>query len=250
MEVVICRDAAQVGIVAAEKVADRLRGRANPVIGLATGSSPLDLYAHLAKLVDDGALDLSQAYGFALDEYVGLAHEHPESYHAVIHRTVTEPLRMNPARVRVPNGMAADLVGAAQQYEEAIRAAGGVDVQVLGIGSNGHIGFNEPFTSFGSRTHRVPLTEQTRNDNARFFDSMDQVPTHALTQGLGTIMDSRTAVLVATGEHKADAVAAMIEGPVAIAMPASILQFHPDVHVVLDEAAAAKLASRDHFHKL
>lgn len=250
MHVVICRDADQAGVEAAERVAASLPDKADPVLGFATGSSPLGLYAHLAKLIGDGKLDLSQAHGFALDEYVGIAVDHPESYHSVIHRTVTEPLGMSADRVHVPEGAADDPDAAAREYDEAIRDAGGVDVQILGIGSNGHIGFNEPFTSFASRTHVVPLTQQTRSDNARFFDSIDDVPTHAVSQGLGTILDSRVAVMVATGKGKADAVAAMIEGPVAINMPASILQFHPEAWIFLDEEAASGLRTQEHFHRL
>lgn len=248
MEIIVCQDTAKVGELGAKYVAEALVGKAEPVIGLATGSSPLGLYQQLKEMVSQGKLDMSNGRGFALDEYVGIPLDHPESYHSVINRTVTEPLGMKPQRVRVPDGLAADIDQAARQYDQAIEAAGGIDAQVLGIGSNGHIGFNEPFTSFGSITHRVPLTKRTRDDNARFFDSVDQVPTEAVTQGLATIMRSRRAVLVATGEGKADAVAAMIEGPVSQLCPASILQFHPDVIVVLDEAAASKLQFRDHFH--
>lgn len=247
MEIIICRDADQVGVEAARHVVEGIAGKEEPVLGWATGSSPLGLYAELARMVGDGELDLAKAKGFALDEYVGIAVDHPESYHDVIRRTVIEPLGMDPALVRVPDGLADDVDAAAAEYDEAITAAGGIDVQVLGIGSNGHIGFNEPLTSFGSLTHRVALTARTREDNARFFDSIDEVPTHAVSQGLATIMRSRRAVLVAMGEGKADAIAAMVEGPVSQVCPASILQFHPDAIVVVDEAAASKLQLREHF---
>lgn len=247
MDIIICANADEVGKVAAEYVAEGLRGKGQPVIGLATGSSPLGLYDELARMTREGELDMTNGLGFALDEYVGIELEHPESYHSVIRRTVVEPLGMDPAKVRVPDGLADDVDAAAKEYDEAITAAGGIDVQVLGIGSNGHIGFNEPFTSFGSITHKLPLTERTRKDNQRFFDSIDQVPTHAVSQGLATIMRSRRAVMVVQGEHKADAVAAFVEGPVAQRCPASILQFHPDCVVVLDEAAASKLQCKEHF---
>ncbi len=247
MDVVICRDAETAGKVAADRVAEYIEGLPTPVLGLATGSSPLRLYAELARRVDSGALDVSHGLGFALDEYAGLDPAHPESYRSVITRTVVGPLRMDPARVHVPDGTAEDLQVAADDYDAAIRAAGGVDVQILGIGSNGHLGFNEPFSSFASRTRVKTLTPQTRSDNARFFDSPEQVPTHCVTQGLGTIMDSRAAVLVATGEHKAAAVAAMIEGPVAAVCPGSVLQFHPKAVIVIDEAAASGLAYADYF---
>ncbi|WP_296136271.1 glucosamine-6-phosphate deaminase [uncultured Tessaracoccus sp.] len=247
MHVIICRDAQEVGVVAARYVAESLRAADHPVLGLATGSSPLGLYEELARMVREDELDLSDAQGFALDEYVGLAVDHPESYHSVIRRTVVEPLAMDPERVHVPDGLAEDVAAAAAEYDARIEAAGGIDVQILGIGANGHIGFNEPFTSFGATTHEVPLTARTREDNARFFDSIDEVPTHAVSQGPATIMRSRRAVLVAQGEGKADAIAAMVEGAVSHVCPASLLQFHPDAIVVVDEAAASKLQLREHF---
>lgn len=250
MQVVICPDALQVGNVSARFVAESLRASQNPVLGLATGSSPLGLYAELARMTREDGLELSAVHGFALDEYVGIPHDHPESYHAVIQRTVTEPLGMQPENVHVPDGLADDMDAAAAKYDADIEAAGGIDVQVLGIGANGHIGFNEPFTSFAAKTHTVPLTQQTRADNARFFDSIDEVPTHAITQGPATIMRSRRAVLIAQGEGKADAIAAMVEGPVGQVCPASLLQFHPDAIVVVDEKAASKLRYRDHFQSL
>ena len=247
MEIVICKDAQEVGKVAADKVISSLNGVVTPVIGFATGSSPLSLYQELARRVEEGDCNFSHALGFALDEYVGIERNHPESYASVINRTVVEPLKMDPSRVRVPDGLAEDLQGAADEYDEAIELAGGVDVQILGIGSNGHIGFNEPFSSFSSRTRIKTLTPETREDNARFFPSIDDVPRHCVTQGLGTIMDSHVALMVASGEQKADAIAAMIEGPVSASMPASILQFHPRAFIVIDEAAASKLKNIDYF---
>ncbi len=248
MEVIICADADEVARVAAAKVA-RIAEAVGPavVIGVATGSSPIGLYNELARKVEAGELDLSEASAFALDEYVGLPEGHPESYAEVIRRTVTEPLKMDPKNVHVPNGFAADPQQAALDYEDAIEDAGGVDVQILGIGSNGHIGFNEPMSSLTSRTRLKTLTRQTREDNARFFDSIDQVPLHCLTQGLGTILDAEYVVLVAQGEGKADAVAAMVEGPLTAMCPGSVLQLHPKATIVVDEAAASKLAMKDFY---
>ncbi|MCL2090471.1 MAG: glucosamine-6-phosphate deaminase [Micrococcales bacterium] len=248
MEVVICPDAGGVGEVSAATIA-QIVTRVGPqvVIGAATGSSPLATYSELADRVRAGTLDLSQASVFALDEYVGLPVGHPESYHDCIRRTVTEPLGLDPARVHVPDGNPDGLDTAGQRYEDAIRAAGGVDVQIVGIGVNGHIGFNEPTSSLSSRTRVKTLTEQTRRDNARFFDSLDEVPRHCITQGLGTVMDARHVLLVATGEHKADAVAAVVEGPVTAMRPGSVLQMHPHVTVVVDEAAASRLTMADYF---
>lgn len=247
MEVVICPDEQQVGAVAADRVIAQLSGKQTPVLGLATGSSPLNLYEELQRRAEAGDVDFSHALGFALDEYVGLDPEHPLSYRQTILRTVVRPLGMNPDRVRVPNGFAADLQEAAEEYERAIREAGGVDVQILGIGTNGHIGFNEPTSSFSSRTRIKTLTQQTREDNARFFSDDETVPTHCVTQGLGTIMDAHNVVMVATGEKKADVVAAMIEGPVSAMCPASLLQFHRHAFVIIDEAAAAHLQYADYF---
>ncbi|MVA76562.1 glucosamine-6-phosphate deaminase [Auraticoccus sp. F435] len=247
MEIVICPDADEVGRVAAAKVAQVCRAAETPVLGLATGSSPLAIYRHLQAMVADGRLDLSGASAFALDEYVGLDPAHPESYRSVIHRTVTEPLGLDPARVHVPDGAADDLEEAAAAYDRAIRDAGGVDVQILGIGSNGHIGFNEPTSSFASRTRIKTLAERTRLDNQRFFDSLEEVPTHCLTQGLGTIMEARHVLLVAQGANKAPAVAASVEGPVSSMWPASVLQFHQHATVVVDEEAAAQLQLADYY---
>ncbi len=248
MEVIICPNEDRVAEVAAAKAA-KIAQQIGPkvVLGVATGSSPVKTYRELVKLVAAGELDLSEASAFALDEYVGIAEGHPESYHEVIHRTVTVPLGLDPARVHVPNGFAADLSTAGEDYEAAIRAAGGVDIQFLGVGSNGHIGFNEPTSSLSSRTRIKTLAEGTRADNARFFDSIDDVPRHCLTQGLGTILDARYAILMATGGSKADAVAAMIEGPVTSMWPGSVLQLHQHATIVIDEAAAAKLALREYY---
>ena len=172
------------------------------MIGLATGSSPLAIYAELAAQVRDGSLDPSRMRGFALDEYVGIPEDHPESYASVLRREVVEPLGLDPSQVVVPDGRATDLEAACAAYEAAIREAGGVDLQILGIGANGHIGFNEPTSSFASRTRLKTLAPQTRADNARFFDEPDEVPTHCLTQGLGTIMEARELLLVAQGERQ------------------------------------------------
>jgi glucosamine-6-phosphate deaminase len=247
VEIIVLSSAAEVGQLAARKIAKLIKGKPAAVIGLATGSSPLAIYAELAASVRSGLLDASRVSGFALDEYVGIAAEHPQSYAAVIRREVTEPLGLDPSRVLVPDGRASDLDAACQAYEAAIRDAGGVDLQILGIGANGHIGFNEPTSSFGSRTRLKTLAPRTRADNARFFDSPDEVPMHCLTQGLGTIMEARELLLVAQGSRKAAAVAAAIEGPVSSICPASILQFHPLATVIIDDAATSRLTLTDYY---
>jgi glucosamine-6-phosphate deaminase len=186
-------------------------------------------------------IDVSRVRGFALDEYVGLDPAHPESYRSVITREVVEPIGLDPARVLVPNGSLEGIEHAGEDYERALAEAGGVDLQLLGIGTDGHIGFNEPGSSFASLTRVKTLTRQTRQDNARFFDSIDDVPRHCITQGLGTILRARHLVLLAFGKGKAEAVAGAVEGPVTASLPASAIQLHPHATVVIDDAAASDL---------
>ena len=247
MDVVICRDAERVGEVAADRVAQYLAGIPTPVLGLATGSSPLRLYAELARRVAAGTLDVSHGLGFALDEYAGLDPRHPESYRSVITRTVVEPLGMDPARVHVPDGTAADLQAAADRYDEAIAATGGVDVQVLGIGTNGHIGFNEPSElsvpeALALPTRRVSLHPMTTEDAARDFGSIEAVPRTALTMGVAPIVAARTILVLAFGAKKAEPVARALRGPMTAACPGSLLQSVADRVVwLLDDAAASGL---------
>jgi glucosamine-6-phosphate deaminase len=245
VEVVIVEDQDAAGILVADLVATHVRPRA--VLGLATGSSPLPAYRELVRRRHEGLLSLSGCRAFLLDEYVGLPRSHPESYHSVIRREFTDDVDLE--RVDGPNGEAQDIPAEAARYEAAIAAAGGVDVQLLGIGTDGHLGFNEPGSSLASRTRVKTLTRQTRTDNARFFDSIDDVPRHVLTQGLGTILEAGHLVLIATGEGKAAAVASAVEGPVAAFCPASILQLHPRATVVVDEAAAMRLRLADYYRE-
>jgi glucosamine-6-phosphate deaminase len=242
-EVVIVQDAAEGGELAASLIARLVSTKPDAVLGLATGSTPLPVW----KALSARPLDLGRVRGFALDEYIGLPSGHPESYRAVITREVVEPLGLNPSLVHVPGDDGGPTEGAGERYEAAIAAAGGVDLQVLGIGRTGHIGFNEPGSSLVSRTRVKTLTEQTRVDNARFFDSPDDVPRHCLTQGLGTILDARHLVLLAFGESKAAAIAGAVEGPVSSSLPGSAIQLHPFVTVIVDEAAAAQLAYADYY---
>ncbi|MCS0498754.1 glucosamine-6-phosphate deaminase [Protaetiibacter mangrovi] len=234
---------AAAGELAADLIARVVRGKPDAVLGLATGSTPLPVWSALAAR----DLDWSRVQGFALDEYVGLPAGHPESYRAVITREVVDTLGLTPTLVHVPGDDGGEIATAGQRYEAAIAAAGGVDIQVLGIGRTGHIGFNEPGSSFASRTRVKTLTEATRLDNARFFDSIDDVPRHCLTQGLGTILDARALVLLAFGEAKADAIAGAVEGPVSASLPGSAIQLHPEVTVLVDEAAASKLRFADYY---
>lgn len=225
------------GAAAAGHVAKLVRQAPAAVLGLATGSSPLPLYAALAMQ----EADLTAVAAFALDEYIGLPPGHPQSYASVIRSQVVDPLGLTPDRVHVPDGNPKDESHAGDAYEAAILAAGGIDLQILGIGSNGHIGFNEPGSPFSSRTRAVTLAGRTRQDNARFFDTLDAVPTRAVTQGLATIFAARHLLLIAHGPRKAQAVRRALRGPVTEEFPASLLQRHPRVTVVLDRAAAAVL---------
>jgi len=242
-EVVIVRDEHEAGALAADRIAALVARTPDAVLGLATGSTPLPVWAALRER----GVDLSRVRGFALDEYLGLPAGHPESYRAVIDREVVAPLGMDPTLVRVPGDDGGPIETAGARYEAAIRAAGGVDLQILGIGRTGHIGFNEPGSSLASRTRVKTLTDATRADNARFFASPDDVPRHCLTQGLGTILDARELVLLAFGENKADAVAGAVEGPVSASLPGSAIQLHPEVTVLVDEAAASRLRFADYY---
>jgi len=246
-EVVIVADEAEAGELAAGAIAELVRRRPDAVLGLATGSTPLSTYRALARRIESESLDVSRVRGFALDEYVGLPEGHPEGYRQVIAREVVAPLGLEPEHVRVPNGDPATIGTAAEEYDAAIAAAGGVDLQILGIGRTGHIGFNEPGSSLASRTRVKTLTEQTRVDNARFFDSIDDVPMHCVTQGIGTILEARHLVLLAFGEAKAEALAAAVEGPVSASQPGSAIQLHPHATVIVDEAAASRLAHADYY---
>ncbi len=242
MEVVILQDAKAIGGVAADAIESLLGRKPAAVLGLATGSSPLAIYDELAARCGAGRLSFRQARGFTLDEYVGLPADHPERYRTVIDTVFVSLVDFAPGAVQGPDGLAADIPAACAEYENAICEAGGIDLQILGIGTDGHIGFNEPGSSLASRTRIKTLTRQTRIDNARFFDGdLDSVPTHCLTQGLGTIMAARHVILVATGPGKAQAVHHLVEGSVSALWPATILQHHPHVTVLLDGAAASRL---------
>ncbi|WP_314507840.1 glucosamine-6-phosphate deaminase [uncultured Microbacterium sp.] len=244
-EIVIVADAVAAGAVVADEIARLVRAQPDAVLGLATGSTPVPVYEALpARLA---GVDVSRVRAFALDEYVGLDPAHPESYRSVLAREVVEPLGLDPARVEVPNGALEGIEHAGDDYERAIADAGGVDLQILGIGTDGHIGFNEPGSSFASLTRVKTLTGQTREDNARFFDSVDDVPRHCITQGLGTILRARHLVLLAFGTGKAQAVAGAVEGPVTASLPASAIQLHPHATVVLDEAAASDLRFGEYY---
>ncbi|GAA4373452.1 glucosamine-6-phosphate deaminase [Paeniglutamicibacter cryotolerans] len=252
MEVLIAQDPAEAAKRAADAVLDGLRrvDGHRLVLGLATGSSPLGLYAELAAAVARGDVDFSETLGFALDEYIGIAPDREQSYRQTLLNDVCKVIGLPEANLNVPDGMGAaraEIAAAAAAYDAKIAAVGGIDVQILGIGTNGHVGFNEPGSSLASRTRIMRLANQTREDNARFFAGIGHVPTHCVTQGLGTLREARRLVLIATGAAKAEAVAAAIEGPLTASCPASVLQLHPDVVICLDEAAASGLRNREYY---
>lgn len=239
MHLEVVADDAALGRVGADRILRARAAGALHVLGVATGSTPASTYRELALRSDGRLRDVRLA---ALDEYVGLPADHPGSYTEFVRRSIAEPLGIEPNQVAVPRAAAHDLEAAAALFEQQLRDAGGVDLQILGIGSNGHIGFNEPGSQADSRTRAVTLAERTRRDNARFFDSPDDVPREALTQGIGTILEARSILLLASGARKAHALACALEQPPSADCPASWLQRHSDVFVVADEAAAAALS--------
>ncbi len=238
MEIFVSPDAAGAGAVAAGILAAVIRSKPDAVLGIATGGSPLPVYRALAG----HGLDMSGVRAFALDEYVGLQAGHPQSYAAVVAREVTERLGLDPGNVAVPDGAAADPDRAAREYDAAIGTAGGIDVQVLGIGHNGHLAFNEPGSPLDSRTRVEVLAERTREANARYFRSPEDVPERCITQGLGTILEARHLLLIVAGADKAAVLHEALNGPVTPLCPASVLQRHPHVTVVADAAAASLLS--------
>jgi glucosamine-6-phosphate deaminase len=243
MEIIIQPDQQAATEVAARIIARLLRDKPDAVLGLATGSTPLSLYQTLIAM----KLDWSRVTTFNLDEYIGLPREHPQSYHSFMWENLFQHVNIRKENVHIPDGNAADIPASCAAYEDEIKAAGGIDLQVLGIGTDGHIGFNEPTSSLASRTRIKTLTRQTCKDNARFFGSESDVPHHVITMGIGTIMEARQNLLLAFGPNKARAIAEAVEGPVTALNPASVLQMHPTVKVCLDEPAAGELKRADYY---
>lgn len=260
MRIIVCESAEEVALRAAiesieylgEALSTQSSGKSeNPeascVLGLATGSTPLGLYREWIERYRAEEISFRNVTSFNLDEYCGIPPSDPQSYHRFMHENLFRHIDIDPAKAHIPVTDCDDLSQSGERYEAMIEEAGGIDLQILGIGSDGHIGFNEPGSSFSSPTRVKTLTKRTREDNARFFPSIDHVPRTALTMGLGTIMSARAILLLATGKGKAKAIRDTVEGPITAMVPASILQFHPYATVILDAAAASELALIDYY---
>ncbi len=248
MEVIIKASPDAASNEAARIFAAQLRRKPASVLGLATGSTPLGLYRELTARRARGEIDFSSVTTFNLDEYAGPARRRiPRSYASYMRENLFSKVNVPAEHIHIPDGMARDIPASCAEYENQIRKAGGIDLQLLGLGSTCHIGFNEPSSSLSSRTRLKTLTRQTIDDNARFFAKDEAVPKHVLTMGIGTIMEARHCMVLAAGGHKARAVAAMVEGAITADVPASVLQMHPVCTLIVDEAAAAELRRRDYY---
>ncbi len=247
MEIIIQPDVLEASRIAARIIARTVREKPHAVLGFATGNSPRQLYANLTELHSKENLDFSGVTAFNLDEYLGTAADHPASFHSYMKTLLFDKINIPNRRIHIPDGLAPDIPSYCRYYEASIRSAGGIDIQVLGIGSNGHIGFNEPTSSLTSRTRIKTLTEETRKEIAPGFGGMDKTPSHVITMGLGTIMDSRMCLLLAFGKKKAKAIAQTVEGPVTAWMPGTILQMHPRTMIIIDEDAASELKMADYY---
>ena len=247
MEVFVYGKYEEMSKVTGKVVANIINSKPNAVLGLATGSTPLGLYKELIRMHKEEGLDFSHVRTFNLDEYVGLSPDHPQSYHYFMHENLFKHINLEPQNVHVPSGTTKNYHAFCKWYEQRIEECGGIDIQVLGIGSDGHIAFNEPGSSLGSRTRIKTLSKETIDDNARFFKNKEDVPIYAITMGVGTVLEARKLILLANGANKAKAIAEAIEGPVSCMCTASVLQLHPDSLLFLDEAAAGKLKMKDYY---
>jgi glucosamine-6-phosphate deaminase len=248
MEIAIFKDSKQASQAASSLIARSINQKANHIVlGLATGQTPTQTYAELIKLHLRGRLSFKGVTSFNLDEYVGIADSDPRSYNSYMQTHLFGKIDIDPSRCHIPNGMNLDTEAECHSYEKKIQEAGGIDLQVLGLGQDAHLGFNEPSSSLASRTRLKTLTEDTRRANAAYFESIEHVPKHVLTMGLGTILEARHCVLLAFGRNKSDSVERMVEGPISASVPASILQMHPKCTVILDQDAAANLKRKDYY---
>jgi glucosamine-6-phosphate deaminase len=251
MLVILKRDDEEISRQAGRLIASAVRKKPALVLGLATGSTMVGVYKHLVALHKEGALDFSSVVTFNLDEYLGLPAAHPRSFHHFMRENFFAHVNVDPRNIHIPDGtIRGNYDQYCSSYEEAIRRAGGIDLQLLGIGRNGHIGFNEPTSSIGSRTRLKVLSQETTDDNSKFFAPGEESPRCAITMGIGTILEARKILLLAAGQAKSAAVAKSIEGPITSAVSASALQLHPEVTFVIDDAAASQLTQRDYYHRV
>lgn len=247
MEIIIHPDAQTGCLYASKLISNLIKQKPNAVLGLATGGTPIPVYQSLIQKHQEEGLDFSKVRSFNLDEYVGVAPSHSASYHYYMKNHLFDHINILPENAKVPNGLALDIEAHCNDYEAQIKQSGGLDLQLLGIGGEGHIGFNEPSSSLASRTRIKTLIQRTRDDNKKFFQPGENVPEHVLTMGIATIMEAKTIVMLAFGASKSEAVARSLEGPITARIPASILQMHPKTIVILDDAAASKLEMRDYY---
>jgi glucosamine-6-phosphate deaminase len=247
MEIIIQQDSLQASEVAARIVGKLIKEKPHAVLGLATGNTPLQLYRNLVRMHREDGLDFAGITAFNLDEYVGVPPVHPSSFHSYMWAHLFSQINVPKEHIHIPDGLAADVPAVCRNYEQAIKSAGGIDIQIMGIGTNGHLGFNEPTSSFASRTRIKTLTEETRLQSAAAFGSHDNVPLHVVTMGLGTILDSRMCLLMAFGKKKAKAIALTVEGPLTSMVPGSVLQLHPRAIIIVDKDAASELKLADYY---
>lgn len=241
MNVLVYDNEEQIGIAAGNYMCGQVLAKPDSVLGLATGSTPLKPYGHMINLYKNGAVDFSKVKTFNLDEYCSLDINDPNSYHSFMYKNLFNHINIQKENINFLNGNAENLELECKEYEKRIKAAGGIDIQLLGIGSNGHIAFNEPASSFQRWSHVVALKDSTIKDNSRFFKSVEDVPTHAVTMGIGSIMQAKRILIIAIGKNKANAIKQLIDGNVTPQCPASVLQFHTDVTLMLDGDAASLL---------
>ncbi len=247
MRVIVVKDYQKMSKRAAKIVANRMKRKPDLVLGLATGSTPLGMYSELIRMHKEEGLDFSKVRSFNLDEYCGLSSDHPQSYHYFMYDKLFNHINIRPENIYIPRGDVEKADIFCEWYEKKIKEEGGMDLQVLGIGRDGHIGFNEPGSSLGSRTRIKTLTKETIEDNARFFKKKEEVPRYAITMGLGTISEAKECLLLASGTNKAEAIQKSIEGPVSAEITASLLQLHPRVMIIVDEEAAQNLRQKDYY---
>src|SRR5882672_8879092 len=251
MLVLLKRDSEEISRQAAQLVAGAVRKKPGLVLGLATGGTMVDVYKHLVQLHKEGSLDFSRVVTFNLDEYLGLPATHSQSFHHFMQEHFFSRVNVNPRNIHIPDGtIQGNYDQYCASYEEDIRKAGGIDLQILGIGRNGHIGFNEPTSSLGSRTRLKVLSKETVQDNRKFFASQDEIPQCAITMGIGTILESKRILLLASGSPKAAAIAKAIEGPLTASVTASALQLHSDVTFIIDREAGAELKQQEYYQRV